>query len=186
MGKGANKNLLNNAGRADAASNAIGKRATSSYNFLEPTLEGDVTNPQGYTPQQLAYMNTASQQSLGGSVAGATGEANLQAARTRNAGGYQGAIGSATRSAQRQLSTNALKVQQDQANLQQQQREQALKALQSLYGVNSTAALGYLNSSNNALGDEARAGNPFFNDLQSYTSSVKNLAQGAAAAGAGA
>ena len=154
MGKGANKQLLSNSGVAQSNSNALQGAATGINNYLTPQLENEANNPQGYTPQQLAYMNTASQQSLGGSTAGITGQANLAAARTRNAGGFQGAIGSGSRTAQKQLSQNALGIQTQQAQLQQQQRQQALQALQSLYGVDESTALGYLNSSNSALGAE--------------------------------
>lgn len=154
MGKGANKLLLNNGGEGQAQQQQLSGAGSGISSFLTPTLESEATNPQGYTPQQLAYMNTASQQSLGGSTAGVTGQANLEAARTRNAGGFQGAIGSGSRTAQRQLSQNALGIQAQQANLQQQQRQQALQALQQLYGIDESTALGYLNSSNSALSDE--------------------------------
>lgn len=102
-------------------------------------------------------MNTASEQSQGGGVSATTGQANLEAARTRNAGGFQGAIGSANRGAQRQISEQALQVQTNQANLQQQQRAAALQQLQQLYGVDEQTALGYLNSSSNALADENKS-----------------------------
>lgn len=147
MGKGANKGLLSNEGQGQQQQSQLQGKAYDISNFLTPQLESDVNNPKGYTPQQLAYMNTASQQSLGGSVGGVTGEANLEAARTRNAGGFQGVAESAARSAQRQLSQNALGIQQKQADLQQQQRQEALRALQALYGVDEATALGYLNAS---------------------------------------
>lgn len=189
MGKGANKMLLDNAGYGSGTSKGLRSRADALEGFLTPQLEQEATNPEGYTPQQLAYMNTASQQSLGGGVAATTGEANLEAARTRNAGGFQGSVGTADRAAQRQLSQNALGVQERQANLQQAQRQQALSALQSLYGVDNNTALGYLTGSTQALKAESDAGNPFFKDFLQGTQGIKNLADaaasGAAAAGGG-
>src|SRR5579871_1031737 len=154
MGKGANKQLMNNSGTAQADNADLSGKGSAISSFLTPQLENEANNPQGYTPAQLAYMNTASQQSLGGSVAGATGQADLEAARTRNKGGYQGAIASSARSAQRQLSTNALGIQKSQADLQQEQRQQAISQLMSLYNVDEATALSYLNSSNSALGTE--------------------------------
>jgi hypothetical protein len=152
--------------------------------YLTPTLEAEANDPQGYTPAQLAYMDTASQQSLGGSDAAVTGQANLTAARTRNAGGVQGAIGSGTRAAQRQLSTNALGIQADQAKLQQAQRQQALSALQSLYGVDEATALGYLNSSDAALEGENKSSG--LNSLtDQYILQGEKAAAGAASAGGG-
>lgn len=184
MGKGANKQLLSNSGTAQSNSGALSGSGSSLSGFLTPQLEAEATNPQGYTPQQLAYMNTASQQSLGGSTAGITGQANLTAARTRNAGGFQGAIGSGSRAAQQQLSQNAVGIQSQQANLQQQQRQQALQSLQSLYGVDEATALGYLESSNAALGEENSATGknaPFMN----YLYGTQQSAGSAGAAGGG-
>lgn len=184
MGKGANRNLLANAGQGQQQQTNLASKAGAMSDFLTPKLESDISNPQGYTPQQLAYMNTASQQSLGGSVGAATGEANLQAARTRNAGGYQGAINSAARGAEKQLSTNALQVQTQQAQLQQQQRQQAIQAMMSLYGVDESTALGYLNSSNSALGAENQS-HPNQQGLLTAGTFIKDLGSGAAAATGG-
>jgi len=178
MGKGANKQLLANSGTAQSNSNQLSSAGTKINGYLTPTLEAEANNPQGYTPQQMAYMNTASQQSLGGSTAGVTGQANLTAARTRNAGGFQGAIGSGSRAGARQLSQNALGIQTQQAQLQQQQRQQALQALQSLYGVDESTALGYLNSSNSALNME-NASHPNQQGLLTAGTFVEDLAQAA-------
>lgn len=180
MGKGSNKQLLGNSAYAQGQSGALNKSATGISNYLTPQLQSEASNPEGYTPQQLAYMNTASQQSLGGSTAGVTGQANLEAARTRNAGGFQGAIGSASRSNARQLSQNALGIQQSQANLQQQQRQQALQSLQSLYGVDLGTAESYLNSSNSALGTENQS-HPIQQGLLTGGTFLKDLAQSASA-----
>lgn len=150
MGKGANKNLMANSGTAQNRSGALNANSKSIYGFLDPTLQAQATNPQGYSPTDLTAMNTASQQSLGGSTAGVTGQANLEAARTRNAGGFQGAIGSGSRGAAKQLSQNALGIQEQNANLKQAQQQQALSSIQQLYGTDTNAALGYLNSSNSA------------------------------------
>lgn len=157
MGKGANQNLMTNSGTGQQRSAGEQKNASALSSYLTPQLETEASNPEGYTPQQLAYMNTASQQSLGGSTAGITGQANLTAARTRNAGSFQGAIGSGSRTAARDLSQNALGIQNKQADLQQQQRQEALKSLQSLYGVDTNAALSYLGDSTTALNDENNA-----------------------------
>lgn len=157
MGKGANKQLLLNAQQAQGAQKNLFNQASSLYGFLDPTLVSDVTDPQGYSTGDLTAMNTASQQSLGGSTAGITGQANLEAARTRNAGGFQGAIGEGSRAARRQLSQNAVGIQQAQANAKLAQRSQAIQALMNLYGIDQSTALNYLNSSNSALGAENAA-----------------------------
>lgn len=154
IGKGSNQQLLSNSGVGQSRSNQTFSAAGNIGGPLTAQLQQEATNPQGYTPQQLAYQNTASQQSLGGGEAATTGQANLTAARTNNKGAFQGAVGDANRSTQQQASENAVQIQANQANLQQQQKQQALSALQSLYGVDEQTALGYMNSSNSALGAE--------------------------------
>jgi hypothetical protein len=181
MGKGAKGALLSNSGNAQQRSATTYGDSQGDYNFLDPTLQKEATNPQGYTPQQLAYMNTASQQSLGGGTAATTGTANLEAARSKNVGGFQGAVGSANRGTQRQASQNALGIQEQQANLQQAQKQQALSSLQSLYGTNLTGSEGYLNSSNTALNAENQA--PDF--WQQYILTAESAAAKAAAGGGG-
>lgn len=177
MGKGANKQLINNSGTAQTASSGLRKSATGINNYLTPTLESEASNPQGYTPQQLAYMNTASQQSLGGGDSATTGQANLESARTRNAGGFQGAVGTANRNSQKQLSENALGIQSQQAQLQQAQKQQALQSLQGLYGTDSSTALGYLNSSDSALNDENQS-HPVRDDISAAFKDYQEAASG--------
>lgn len=153
MGKGANAQLLNNAGTANTRGGQTFNQASSLYGFLDPALASDVTNPQGYGTD-LPAINTASQQSLGGSTAGITGEGNLEAARTRNVGGFQAGAGTAARTNAKQLSQNALQVQERNAMLKQAQRDSALSALQRLYGIDQATAAQYLGLSNSALNAE--------------------------------
>ncbi len=185
MGKGANRQLLNNSGTAQGDNKALSGAASGISSTLVPQLQNQASNPQGMTPQQLAYENTASQQSLGGSTAGVTGQANLESARTRNAGGFQGAIGSGSRQAEKNLSQNAVGIQNEQTMLQQQQRQQAQQALMQLYGIDEQTALGYLNSSNSALGAENRS-HPNQEGLLTAGTFIKDLAGGAQAGAAAA
>lgn len=182
MGKGSNKQLLNNSGTAQQAAGGLRQRGNQDYGTIDPILTQEAENPQGYTPQQLAYMNTASQQSLGGATSAVTGQANLEASRTGNAGGFQGAIESGSRDAMKQNSQNSVNIQAQQANLQQQQRQQALQSLQSLYGTNQQDALGYLNSSNSALGEENQH-QPFGQQVLLQAMSNANKAASGAAQG---
>ena len=155
MGKGA-KTLGQNSATGQKNANTLFSEGQSIGGPLTSQLQAQAANPQGYTPQQLAYMNTASQQSLGGGAAATTGQANLEAARTRNAGGFTGAVGSANRATQRQASQNALGIQSEQAKLQQEQRQQALSALQQLYGTDTTGSNTSLQTSTTAADDLAK------------------------------
>jgi hypothetical protein len=180
IGKGANRALMQNSGTAQNRSGALNAKSNSIYGTLDPALTAEATNPQGYGANDLAAMNTASQQSLGGSTAGITGQANLEAARTRNAGGFQGAIGSGSRSNAKQLSENALGIQAMNADLKQKQQQTALSQLQQLYGTNVQGAEGFLGESNSALGAENQS-HPVQQGFKTFADVLSAINQGGAA-----
>lgn len=147
-------------GFSQDASSLYGTSAGNSqglYGQLQPAFTAEATNPQGFAPKDLAAMNTASQQSIGGSTAGAVGEGDLTAARTRNAGGFQAANSEAVRSGQRQLSENALGVQGENAKLKESQRQAGLSGLSDLYSGNQSQALGALHAGTGAVNAETGA-----------------------------
>jgi predicted transcriptional regulator len=178
MGKGANKQLLTNAGTAQNQNKRLIGQAQSLYGTVDPILQQEATNPTGYDPSDIAAMNTASQQSLGGSVGATTGQANLEAARTNNAGGFQGAIASSARDARRTLSQNALQVQIANAQLKQQKQQQAISQIAQLYGIDEATAANYLNSSNSALSSENQS-HPLQQGLLTAGTFISDLASGA-------
>jgi len=164
--------------------------ANALYSKLFPTLSAEATNPQGYGPTDLAAMNTASQQSVGGSTAGAVGEGNLTAARTRNSGGFAPALDESVRSGQRQLSENAVGIQGENAKLKQAQQQAGISGLTGLYGTNSDAmlkALGLGNQSleveNQATGVGTQAGNSGW--FQNFLNTLQALKPGGSTSGGG-
>jgi len=152
---------LANSGTANTAATGYGSNAAGLYGSLAPAYSAMAFNPQGYGATNLAKMNTASQQSLGGSNAGVTGQAGLQAARTRNAGGSAAVLDAASQNAMRQNSENAVGTDVANANLQQKQQGEGLAGLSSLYGQNVNAELGEQGVSNQALGQAAQIQNPW-------------------------
>jgi hypothetical protein len=163
MPKGVAGQGLANSGTAQNLSNNLTANAANVYGGLEPELAARAATPTGYTPSQQASMNTAAQQSAGGSNAGAAGQGGLYAARTRNAGAGQAAIGSSTRAAGANLSKAAVGTQVQSANLGQQNQRAALSGME---GLNSTELSGGENAlglSNSALGvaNQADANNPY-------------------------
>ena len=151
MGRGITKSALAGSGNAAAAGETANLRGQNIYNDLFPQLTSEATNPQGYGTVGLNAMNTANQQSVGGSEAGAAGQGGLLAARTRNAGAAQPAISEANRQGGRELSQNAVGIQAGNENMRQQQQQAALKGLQGLYGTEMQTGLGYGNLQNDFL-----------------------------------
>lgn len=161
MARGAQNQAQQTFGESQDIYNSTRGNVNQLYERLFPQYEQEATNPQGFAPQDLAAMNTASQQSVGGSTAGAVGEGNLEAARTRNSGAFAPALDSAVRSGQQTLSQNALGIQGENAALKQEQQQAGLSGLAGLYGQNSQdmlSALGLENQSTNALTSAGQSG----------------------------
>jgi hypothetical protein len=106
MARGTAQEAKQNAGAGASQNATYSGRANDAFNAVFPQLQNQAQN--GLPQADQAALNTASQQSIGGSNAGAAGQANLAAARTRNAGAYAPAVAESVRSGQRQNSENAL------------------------------------------------------------------------------
>lgn len=139
-------------------SNSLQGNLSGLYGEVAPALSQEVTNPTGYTPTEKAQMNTASQQSVGGSNAGAVGQGALLASRTKNAGAAQNAVAQSARTGGQTLSNDALKTEMSDANLKQKQTQAGLSGLEGLYGETlggANQALGIVPSAVNANTDAA-------------------------------
>src|SRR5271165_169743 len=184
MAKGVESQQLANSGTAQNLSNNLTANASNIYGGLEPTLQAEAAHPQGYTPTQLANMNTAAMQSAGGSQAGAVGQGGLLAARTRNAGAAQNAVGAGARQAGQNLSNAAVGTQLQNANLQQKQQQAGISGLGGLYNTELGQGENALGLSNQALSgaNASAANNPYMQLLMQGMQSGGQV--GAAYAGA--
>src|SRR5512146_595876 len=183
MARGATNQANSTYREATGTFNNSSSNAKDLYGQLFPMLTAEATNPQGFDPKDLGAMNTASQQSVGGSTAGAVGEGNLAAARTRNAGGYAPALDEASRAGSRQLSNNALNIQGKNAQLREQNRQAGIKGLGDLYGTNSDAMLKALGLGNQATDTAIKSGQSGW--FQNLLGAINALKPGGSIGGGG-
>jgi len=134
----AGKNAVN---QANTTAGNYGTAATDIGSTLVPYEQKQLTNPTGINPTDRNNMLVAGEQGSGGANAGITGQANLTAARTRNTGALSGVLDEAARAKTRQLSENALNVQNENTKVKLGQQDQAAKALGGLYGTDVGAQL---------------------------------------------
>jgi hypothetical protein len=169
MAKGVVKDSLANSGTASNMSSGLASNAGALYGSLAPTLSAEAAHPSGYTPTQKAAMDTAAQQSAGGSMAGATGQGALLAARTKNAGAAQNAIQQSGRQASQNVSDAAVGTEVANANLQQKQQQAGITGEENLYNTELGGSQNALGLSNSALNtaNSADANNPYMQLLQS-------------------
>lgn len=160
-GSGVKSDAFSNSGNALNLSNQLQGNAANIYGSVEPTLAAEAAHPQGYSPTDLAMLNTSAQQSAGGSQAGAVGQGALLASRTKNAGTADAAIAKSAENAGGLLSKAALGTQEANANLKQKQQQEGLSGMQSLYGTDLSGGENALGLSNSAL-DIANNAKPGF------------------------
>lgn len=183
MGSGVKQNAFANVGRANRLASSLTGNASGIFGGLEPTLQAEAVHPSGYTPTQKAAMNTAAQQSAGGSTAGAIGQGRLYAARTRNAGGAKAAIGEGVRGAGENLSNAAVGTEVKNANLQQRQQQEGLGGLESLYGTDLRGGEDALGLSDRALGVANQAKPSYWQQMATAAGTPIAKAAGNAIAG---
>lgn len=175
-GSGVKADELGNSGTANGLQNQYSANAANVYGGLEPQLAAEAAHPTGLTPMQKAAQNTAAQQSAGGGAAGAIGAGKLYSARTRNAGGAKEAIGQAVRGAGSNLSEAALGTEQQDASLQQRNRQSGLTGLEGLNSEQTSAGENALGLSNEALGLANKANPSFWQQMA--TAAGTPVAQG--------
>jgi len=167
---------------ANTAAGTAQSEAGTERGTLLPMLQREATGTQGLTPTQRNQYMVSSQEALGGTNAGLTGEANLATARTRNAGGFASALDEAARQKARAAATTTQNVNNISTQLAQERQRQALQQLQGLYGTDTSAGLQAMGLSNQALNEELAAGRQGW--LQN-AEGVLNTLQGGATAAAG-
>lgn len=182
-GSGVKKDAFANSGTAQGLSGQYASNAENVYGSLEPQLAAEAAHPQGLTPQAKSAMNTAAQQSAGGSTAAAVGQGKLYSQRTNNAGGAKAAIGSAVRGAGENLSNAAVGTEVTNAKLQNQQQQAGLSGLSGLNSTETVAGLNALGLSNQALGVANSAKPTFWQQMA--TTAGKNLVNAGADAAEG-
>jgi len=159
-----------------------GQTATQEGGVLRNKLEQQSQNPTGYAPTDLNNMLVAQQESAGGSNASLSGEGKLASIRTRNAGGFAPALDEAARAKARTLASGALGVQNQNANLKQEQQRQALQQLQGLYGTDTSNQLREMGLQGQDLQNELAAGRQgWLQNTEGVLNTAANL--GSAAAG---
>lgn len=178
---GANKTATGTASQYGNAAGGIG-------GTLIPGLTQEFTNPQGLSPTDLNAEQVAAQQGAGGATGAITGEAGLNALRTRNTGNLSALLDQAARRTGQNISQADVGIQAQNAQLKQKQREQAEQGLQSLYGTDVGAQLKSMGLANEDLDTALKAGQTgWLQNTMGTLSGLGNLGLGAAkAAGFGA
>lgn len=162
--------------QAGATGNQLMGQAGQIGAPLTSALTGQIQ--QGMTPQQMNQALVSGAQAEGGVSSGVTGMADLEAARSRNAGANTMALDAAARTKGQQLSENALGVSQMALNRQMQAERMGSE----LYGTQLGAAMHAYGLIPQDVDAAARANQTGW--LQNMNQTIAALGGGAQGAGA--
>jgi len=158
MARAAQSQATTAANTAGTTAAQYGADASGTYSQLNPFLTSELRNPTGYSQPQLTSMLSAAQGGAGGATSGITGQANLEAARTRNGAGFGSALDAAARSRQQAAAGSSEGIAADNAQLQQKEQQSAVSGLTGLYGANTDAMMKALGLQNQDINTEVDAG----------------------------
>ena len=186
MSRAAQSQATNTYNQANNLDQSASANSNALYDQLAPTFTQEATNPQGFGKNDLAAMNTAAQQSEGGALGSAVGQAGTMAAANRNSGSFAPTLDEASRSAGRNLSNISTGIQGENAKLKQAQQQEGISGLSGLQGEQNSdvlSSLGLQNQSTNALVNAGNSG--WFQNMLGLMNGVGKVASGAGSLGLG-
>lgn len=127
-----------------------GGNAASISGTLTPFLTQRLLNPTGYSQGDMGAMLANAFGAAGGATSGITGQANLQAGRSRNDAGFSTALDDAARQRTAAAASTAEGIAGQNANVKLGQQSDAAKMLQGLYGTDVGAQDASLSTANGA------------------------------------
>jgi len=144
--------------QANSTANTLGSEAQGIGANLTPFLTQELLHPQGYSQQDQSAMLAAGLGGAGGESAGIGGAAQKQAAVTRNAGGFQAALDDAARQRMKAAAGSAEGIAANNANVKQEQQQNAARGLQGLYGTDTSGMLDAMGQQHEDINYEVEAG----------------------------
>lgn len=165
---------------AGGVAGGYGTGAGQIAGSILPTLTQQATNPTGFDPTTKNDMLVAGEQGAGGTNAAITGQAGLEAGRTRNSGATSSILDQAARRMGQTNSQNALNVENASANLANDKQQAAQKGLEGLYGTDVGAQLKGMGLQNEDLNTELQAGKSgWLQDVEGGLDTLGGLASSA-------
>jgi len=162
----------------------LGASASGISSTLTPFLTSELEHPQGYSQQDTSSMLSAAEGGAGGATAGIAGAANKMAATSRNAGGFQAVLDDAARQRAKASAGASESIAGQNANLKQEEQQDASKQLQGMYGTDTSGMLDATGQEANDINAEVNASKSgWLQNAEGLLGTVGGLASGAAAQG---
>lgn len=173
----------NQADTSTSVGTGYGSSAQQIGSSLIPGLERQAQGGQGLTPQQKNAALVSGAEAAGGTAGAAGGSAALEKMRTRNPAGFSAALDEVAREKGRQMSRNALNVENLDTNVANQKQREAQQLLSGLYGTDVSGQLKAMGLANEDLNTALQAGKSGWLQnteglIDTLTSGAKNVKEG--------
>lgn len=175
FGNNAKGQASQNASTAQGWGNTYNADASSTLGEVQPFLQDELLNPQGFGSQTVDEMKTQTGESVAGGVGQAKEAALLNASRTGNTAAVPGIIDAAARSGMQTETGAANNVDIQNAELKQQQQQSGAAGLEGIYGKELGASLNSLGLSNQAAQVENTAAQSGFQDVMGIVQAAGSL-----------
>lgn len=171
----------NNATTAGATAGGYGASATTAGSALTPFYTQEMKAQHGFTPEQTNEMLDAAMAGSGGAAGAITGEAGLEAARTRNASGFTKTLDEAARDKDKAAAGASEGIASQDVMAAKQLNQEGASGLQGLYGTDVNAQLKAMGQQDEDINTAVKAGQTGW--LQNATGVLGTLGQDAEGAG---
>lgn len=174
------KSAANTAGQT--ASN-FGAEADTEHGELAPFFANEMNAKHGYTPEQTNELLTYAGAGTGGTLGSITGQANLEAARTRNASGFTKALDEAARDKAKANAGMSEGVAAQDVEGAKRLNQEGAAGLEGLYGTDVSGQLKAMGQQNEDINTEVAADKAGW--LQNMTDVMKSIQGAGKTAGGG-
>ena len=126
---------------AKDTSATLGGEAQAIGANVTPFLTEEMLHPQGLGQQGITAETGAALGGAGGAMSAFNGEAAQRAGVSRNVGGFQAALDDASRQRMKAAAGASEGIEANNENLKQTQQQEGAKALQGMYGTDTSGML---------------------------------------------
>jgi hypothetical protein len=135
----------------------LGGQAQNIGSQITPFLTQEMLHPQGLGQEGIGAETGAALGGAGGANAGLVGQAMQRAGASRNAGGFQAALGDAARERTKAAAGASEGIMAGNENLKQTQRQEGERGLQGMFGTDTSGMLSSQGQEANDINAEVNA-----------------------------
>lgn len=169
----------NNATAAGATAAGYGGAAAGIGSTLSPFYSQEMKAQHGFAPGQVNELLTAAEAGAGGAAGSITGQAGLEAARTRNASGFTKSLDEAARDKDKALAGASEGIAGEDVMAAKQLNQQGAAGEAGLYGTDVGAQLKAMGQQNEDIGTAVQAGQTgWLQNMEGVLNTGANVAKG--------